>query len=90
MHIIYYIIYSYRAKGFRVSVEEILVVGQRVVVAQLGDCLVGVAVSQPAQPSVWEPLQRPPQYLVLDAAHVYAHPPVECLGPHYYEWLRRQ
>lgn len=72
------------------SVEEILVVRQRVVVAQLSDGLVRVAVSQPAQPGVRQPFKRPPQYFVLDAAHVDAHPPVEGLGAHYHKWLGRQ
>lgn len=71
-------------------VEEVLVVGQRVVVTQVGDRLVRVAVAQPAQPSVRQPLERPPQYFVLDATHVYAHTPVERLRPHYNKRLGRQ
>lgn len=71
-------------------VEEVLVVGQRVVVAQLCDGLVRVAVPEPAQPGVRQPLERAPHYLVLDAAHVYAHPAVERLGPHDHERLGRQ
>lgn len=47
---------TYRAERLRVPVEEVFVVGQRVVVAQLGDGLVSVAVPEPAQPSVRKPL----------------------------------
>lgn len=49
-----------------------------------------VAVPEPAQPGVRQPFQRAPQDLVLNAAHVDAHAPVERLGPHDHERFWRQ
>ena len=61
-------------EGSRVSVEEVLVVIQAVVVAYLHDGLVGVAVPQLAQPCPGQPVQRPPQDFVEEASHVESHP----------------
>ena len=76
-------------EGARVSVEEVLVVDQWVIVAQFDDGLVTVAVPQTAQSGVRQPLQRPPEDLMTDAAHVDADAAVEGFAPHDHERLRR-
>ena len=58
-------------------VEEVLVLDQRVVVAQLHDGVVIVALPQPAKPRVRQPFQSSPQHFVLHSAHIENHSPVE-------------
>lgn len=79
-----------RAEAFRVAVEEVLVVRQRVVVAQLHDGLVGGALPQPPEPRVGQPLQGPPEDLVPHAAHVDADAAVQLLRLGYHERLGRR
>ena len=79
-----------RAEGARMSVEEVLVVHQRVVVAQFDDGLVGGAVTQPTQSGVRKPFQRPPENFVPDAAHVDADASIQRFAPHDHERLRRK
>lgn len=78
------------AEALRMSVEEVLVVRQRVVVAQLHDGLVGGALPQPPEPRVGQPLQRPPQDLVPHPAHVDGHAAVDRLRLGYHERLGRR
>lgn len=61
-------------EGAGVSVEEVLVVIQAVVVAYLHDRVVGIAVPQFAQPCAGQPVQRPPQDFVEEAPDVQSHP----------------
>lgn len=60
-------------EGSRVSVKEVLVVSQAVVVAYLHDGVVGVAVPQLAQSCPRQPVQRPPQDLVEESSDVESH-----------------
>ena len=71
----------------RVPVEEVLVVDERVVVAELAEGLVRVAVPEAAEPRVRQAVQGAPEDLVLDAPHVDADAPVERLRAHYHEGL---
>lgn len=65
------------AEGFGMSVEKVLVVNERVVVAELAESLVRVAVSESPESCVWQSVQGPPENLVLDAADVDADPAIE-------------
>ena len=71
-------------EGAGVTVEEVLVLDEAVVVAQLHDGVVALAVAEAAKPCVGQPLQRPPQHLVLHASNVQDHSAVgaAALGDH--------
>jgi hypothetical protein len=77
-------------EGFRMTVEEILVVDEGVVIAEFADGLVRVAVSKSSQARVWEPLQRPPQHFMFDTPHIYTDPTIECLRTHDHKGFRRK
>lgn len=81
---------EYRAERLRVTVEEVLVVDERIVVAELAKRLVGVAVAEAAETRVRKAVEGAPEDLVLDATDVYADTSVERLGAHYHEGLRGQ
>jgi len=72
-------------EGARMPVEEVLVVHQVVIVAQLHQGVVAVALPQPAQPRVRQMFQCPPQHLVLRAAHVQDDPSVHGFASHDHE-----
>lgn len=55
------------------SIEEVLILRQVVVIANLHQCLVGDALSQAAQSCSRQSVQRPPADLVFDTAHVEHH-----------------
>ena len=52
------------------TVEEVLVVDEGVIVAKLSDRLVRVAIPEAAQPRVRKPLEGPPQNLKSDSLDV--------------------
>ena len=67
-------------EGAGVAVEEVLAVVEAVVVADLQQGLVGVAVPQLAQPGAGQPVQGPPQHLVEETPHVEPDPAEEGLA----------
>ena len=72
-------------EGPRVPVEEVLVVHEVVVVAQLHEGVVAVALPEAAQSGVRQVFQSPPQNFVLRAADVQDHPTVHRLAAHDHE-----
>ena len=64
-------------EGARVAIEEVLILDEAVVVAELHDGVVVVALPQAAQPRVRQPLQRPPEHFVLHSPYIENHSSVE-------------
>lgn len=71
------------------TIEEVLVVDEGVIVAEFGNGLVSVAILQAAKTRVGEPLEGTPEDLVLNATDVDRDPPVEGLRPHDHKRLGR-
>ena len=77
-------------KGTRMAVEKVFVVHEGVVVTEIHNGLVTVAVSQSTEASVWQSLQRSPQDLVTHSAYVDADATVESSAPHDHKRFWRQ
>src|SRR5690606_10693390 len=60
----------------RMPVEEVLVLGEIVVVADVGHRVLAYALPQPTEPGVRQPFQGSPQDFVSDTADVEDHSPV--------------
>lgn len=55
------------------SVEEIFVINQIIVVTELHESFVGVALTKSAQSRMGQPVKRPPQNLMLGPSHIDKH-----------------
>jgi hypothetical protein len=77
-------------EGLRVTVEEVLVVDEGIIVAEFADGFVRVAIPKSPQTSVWESLQRPPQHFMFDTPDIYAYPAIKRFGAHNHKGFRRK
>lgn len=71
-------------------VEEVLVLLQVVVIADLHEGVMRVAVSELTQPGPWQPVQGPPENLVGQPPHVELDPAGAGLAPDDLRGVRRQ
>ena len=80
---------EYGLEGARVAVEEVLVLGEGVGVAQVQDFLVRGRVGQPAQPGSWPSCQSFPKNLVFVTAHIERNALVDLLASFNHKRRRR-
>lgn len=74
----------------RVPVKEVLILLQVVVITDLHEGVVCVAVSELTQPGPWQPVQGPPENLVGQPPHIELDPAGAGLAPDDLRGVRRQ